>query len=399
MNRAELYSLVWEKPIVHVAKQFGISDVGLRKICVKHAIPTPPLGYWAKLAHGKKVTRPALPPLTKDIRDHIFLTARAALDIPESVARAELAAQDRESLPENRIDVPTERPAKLHSSAVALDRTLRKSKPDSDGFVNCSGADLPSVNIGKASAERAVLLVDAFAKALLKRGHSIGPREGGHQIVVDDEPFVLELRETREKIEHKPTPDDLKRQAEHDERIKRFPQLYSARQVWGRWDYAPSGRLCLEISDPTQYRWKGADIVGRWHDRGVRKVDAYLGSAMVALAAAASSAKHRRAEAAEKAARAAAEAKRREHEQAQREREKKRREFLLKVSDEYGRLSALAAFQEFLMPKIAQEGCEPVDRMAVVLRDIVSEMSRRFGRDEMNAEITRLGLFAEDDPL
>jgi hypothetical protein len=44
MKRTELYDLVWSKPMIHLAKEFGLSDVGLRKNCKKHDIPTPPLG-------------------------------------------------------------------------------------------------------------------------------------------------------------------------------------------------------------------------------------------------------------------------------------------------------------------------------------------------------------------
>jgi hypothetical protein len=61
VTRAELYELVWSKPMTHVAKYFGMSDVAVRKHCVEHGIPTPPLGYWAKPAHGKTVSRPPLP--------------------------------------------------------------------------------------------------------------------------------------------------------------------------------------------------------------------------------------------------------------------------------------------------------------------------------------------------
>ena len=32
----------WATPMVKLAKEFGLSDVGLRKTCVKHDIPTPP---------------------------------------------------------------------------------------------------------------------------------------------------------------------------------------------------------------------------------------------------------------------------------------------------------------------------------------------------------------------
>ncbi|NIA70359.1 hypothetical protein HBA54_17270 [Pelagibius litoralis] len=61
MKRSELYELVWQTPMTKLSERFGMSDVGLRKICKKHGIPTPTLGYWAKRAHGKRVQQPPLP--------------------------------------------------------------------------------------------------------------------------------------------------------------------------------------------------------------------------------------------------------------------------------------------------------------------------------------------------
>ena len=55
MTRAKLYKQVWAKPAVHLAKELGISDVAIGKICKKYEIPKPPLGYWAKAAHDHKV--------------------------------------------------------------------------------------------------------------------------------------------------------------------------------------------------------------------------------------------------------------------------------------------------------------------------------------------------------
>ena len=145
------------------------------------------------------------------------------------------------------------------------------------------------------------------------------------------------------------------------------------------------------------YRW--SLVVGRWYDRRSKKVEDQLGDAMVSLAAASILAKHRRAEAEEKARIEAEEAERRRKEKARREREKGRREFLLKRSDEYARFSALATFEGFMAPKVAQGGVEPVDRISRVLHDIVAEMSQQFERSALNAEIVRLGLFADDDPM
>ncbi len=58
-TRQEFYDLVWSKPITHIAKDFGLSDVAIHKICKKNGVPNPPLGYWAKKASGKPVTQTA----------------------------------------------------------------------------------------------------------------------------------------------------------------------------------------------------------------------------------------------------------------------------------------------------------------------------------------------------
>jgi hypothetical protein len=60
-SRFELYELVWAKPMTHLAKELGLSDVGLRKICIKFGIPLPPRGHWARLQFGKQDPRPQLP--------------------------------------------------------------------------------------------------------------------------------------------------------------------------------------------------------------------------------------------------------------------------------------------------------------------------------------------------
>lgn len=66
ITRQELYDLVWSRPIMHVAKDFGISGSMLSRICKDRNVPKPPRGYWANLqaTSAKKVGRfikPALP--------------------------------------------------------------------------------------------------------------------------------------------------------------------------------------------------------------------------------------------------------------------------------------------------------------------------------------------------
>lgn len=55
ITREDLYKLVWEKSMVQVAADYGVSDVALAKLCKRLNVPRPYLGYWAKLQNGKKV--------------------------------------------------------------------------------------------------------------------------------------------------------------------------------------------------------------------------------------------------------------------------------------------------------------------------------------------------------
>ena len=54
ISREALYELVWSKPMTHVAKDLGISDVMLGKMCKEQLVPKPPRGYWANLGSDKK---------------------------------------------------------------------------------------------------------------------------------------------------------------------------------------------------------------------------------------------------------------------------------------------------------------------------------------------------------
>src|SRR5690349_8312476 len=76
VSRDELYARVWAQPVSAVAKSYGISDVGLAKICRRLGVPIPPLGYWAKKQHGKPVKQPPLPPPPPDTATETTIHAR-----------------------------------------------------------------------------------------------------------------------------------------------------------------------------------------------------------------------------------------------------------------------------------------------------------------------------------
>jgi hypothetical protein len=60
-NRQELYEKVWQFPLRKLAVEYGISDVGLAKVCWKLEIPLPGLGHWTRIACGHTIARPPLP--------------------------------------------------------------------------------------------------------------------------------------------------------------------------------------------------------------------------------------------------------------------------------------------------------------------------------------------------
>jgi len=70
-KRHELYDQVWAKPVREVAKEHGISDVALAKICRKLEIPRPGRGYWARKAAGKSVKKDPLPPASPGVRTEV----------------------------------------------------------------------------------------------------------------------------------------------------------------------------------------------------------------------------------------------------------------------------------------------------------------------------------------
>jgi hypothetical protein len=60
LTREQLYELVWSKPMQHIAKDYGVSDRAMAKLCARNQVPVPPRGYWAKNNSGYKVGRPPL---------------------------------------------------------------------------------------------------------------------------------------------------------------------------------------------------------------------------------------------------------------------------------------------------------------------------------------------------
>jgi hypothetical protein len=181
ITREELYKLVWSKPLTELAKEFGMSDVGVAKVCKKLNVPRPYRGYWQLLAAGRKLTIPKLPQArqgepTETILSPDSYRVNFKPKNPEVVDSIEA-----ERLAENRIKVAEslDNPHRLVRNTQIL---LRKGKPDESGRLHYW--NLPdnrprlSVRVSKNTMSRALLIMDALVRALEARGCTVEAEDG-----------------------------------------------------------------------------------------------------------------------------------------------------------------------------------------------------------------------------
>lgn len=114
LTRKELYNLVWKKPIMQIAKEYGLSDKGLAKLCDRNGIPTPPRGYWARVESGQKIKKPPLLFSDKDEEGEKILEPRVKIALSNrSVDSEEVLSKEVQDIiefekdPKNKIKVPS----------------------------------------------------------------------------------------------------------------------------------------------------------------------------------------------------------------------------------------------------------------------------------------------------
>jgi len=125
MQRHALFALVWSMPVSRLARPFGMSDRGFSKRCARENIPLPPRGYWAKLAAGRTVTRPPLPPVGRGRSEWVWIGPRGSTYGEEGRAwlKREIPGWDGSEPDEGKPPAPPEFDFDLHVTAyVALQR-------------------------------------------------------------------------------------------------------------------------------------------------------------------------------------------------------------------------------------------------------------------------------------
>lgn len=231
--------------MTHLAKELGVSDVALHKVCKKHEIPNPPLGWWAKKAAGKPVNQTPLPEPSEGIMDRITIAAG------ELRAEGDLLAQAREAARLtltgfNILEMVEEHPLVTQSIAK-----VRKAPVAFAGLARVSSAGLIHLNIAPESIERVQRSLNLIVAAvrllgfdLETKNEKVGFTDGAEHV-----PFAIE--EILDRKKHQPTERELTKYESEKNRRMRFlgkavwdkSDDYWVRPNWPEWDYSPSGRI------------------------------------------------------------------------------------------------------------------------------------------------------------
>jgi hypothetical protein len=280
-TRKVFHDLVWTKPMVQLAKEFAISDVALHKICRKHAVPTPPVGWWARQAAGKEVKRTPLPKVKSEAEIVIAGADLTSTDaaLAEARERARILASSGE----------ISSAAAMHPVIRRTLVALRKAKPSDHGLISVEGADIIRCTVSPATIDRLAEFFPALLGSAAVQGFAIETADKGARFKSAEETITVSIVETIDRTPHTPTEGELARVADWEKKrdAARHRDSWSFVLNYDRpkipeWDYAPSGNIGLEFEQV----WTQARVAPRraFRDGKTQTLEAMVSDIAVGLA-------------------------------------------------------------------------------------------------------------------
>lgn len=167
VEREDLYREIWSRPLTHVARDYGISDVGLAKACKRMGIPRPPVGYWAKREAGREPEVPPLPPLSGKMK-------------PAVEVRASKRVPTVDLLPEPEISVPA-RLRDPHPLVKLTRDELRGAGVDDYGRVSPRDSKGLEIRVSPGQLTRSLRVAEGLIRGLEKLGYMVELRNRWNQ--------------------------------------------------------------------------------------------------------------------------------------------------------------------------------------------------------------------------
>ncbi len=289
LTRQQLYDMIWELAVSKVAPELGISDVALRKHCVKHAIPLPDATYWGRLHAGRPVKRKPLGVVPKGVSDRIVIDARAKPPQPEPIEAAIALARQ----PLQAVAVPE----KLHPLVAKTLVAARKVQPDRNGAITGLGGDVFRIRAHPDTLDRVGAFLNALVYNALARGHRFEAGREGLEMVVDDEGIGFTVYQTIRRSLHVATEEETRRRERWDARHRNDWDNWDKRPSIPYYDFTPTGEMAIEIAGWSRYE----SDQRRFADTRARKIDSRIDDILVSFASFAAGRKVEREEARERA--------------------------------------------------------------------------------------------------
>lgn len=374
LTRQQLYDMIWERAVSKVAPELGISDVALRKQCVKHAIPLPDATYWGRLHAGRPIKRKPLGVAPKGVSDRIVIDARAKPPAPEPIEAAIVVARQ----PVEAVAVPE----KLHPLVAKTLAAARKAQPDRNGAITGLGGEVFRIRAHPDTLDRVGAFLNALVYNALARGHRFEAGREGLDMVVDDEAIGFAVYQTIRRSLHVATEEETRRRERWDARHRNDWDNWDKRPSIPYYDFTPTGEMAIEIAGWSRYE----SAQRRFADTRARKIDSRIDEILVSFAAFSAGRKVEREEARERA-RLEEIARQRRAEQARLTKlEQQRVEFL------DGKL-AQAQQRDQLATFLASLTADPPGEQELAYQEFLSWSRKRL--DGMNARLTREAIARE----
>ena len=260
LHRDELYKQVWATPMSRLAKEYGISDKGLAKICKKLNVPVPPRGYWATIRSGIKLKRKPLPKLRKGSPDAHYLNPRQNNNRSDNL---DGFSDEAVKLIKSILDSP---PIKVsdqldspHPLVLKTRKNLEKKKTKGHPLISPSAKGCLNINVTPENLQRALRIADAVIKGFAANGFKVArdpEMHSGIYVRILGEKIYFSINEKVNRIDHVPT--------EKEKREQKSRHWYS----WERYDYVASGNINLLIDTSSGYKLRK-----KWADGKTKKVE------------------------------------------------------------------------------------------------------------------------------
>lgn len=257
VDRETLYDEVWTEPVSVVAPRYGLSDVGLAKICRSLAIPLPSRGYWAKVKAGRVMSRAPLPKLKESAPSNTGLVKLPTEQALIREARRKTQVQVRkEAVP---LLSPEEATSAEHPLVRAASKRLRQREgwPE-NSHLRAAPNEVLNISVSKSAFDRAFKIVDILLKALAKQDFSFE---------VDTKAGVTHLKWLKTGTAVEFSVSEYIRRTNHEitPAEERARKRYRERNRWDSslpfpyvpmYDYTPTGILTIQIGRYPSRSWK-----------------------------------------------------------------------------------------------------------------------------------------------